>query len=171
MKAPCLNFSFFFWIFLNETLWQAVLLCLLLLFLYGDNYNIRCNLTDAEALILGPPDAKSQLIGKDPDAGENGGQEEKGTTRDAMFGWHHWLNGCEFEQTLGDSEGQGSLACCSPWVTESQIQFSNWTTKILINTPSGIDVNKNTLPNNLLWKCWSFSGHLKCHLIVLGRWQ
>ena len=57
---------------------------------------------------------KSPLIGKDPDAGKDGGQEEKGTTEDEMVGWYHRLDGCEFEQTQGDSEGQGSLACCSP---------------------------------------------------------
>ena len=50
-------------------------------------------------------DAKSQLIGKDPDAGQDWRQEEKGATEDEMIGWHHWLNGHEFEQTLGDSEG------------------------------------------------------------------
>ena len=65
--------------------------------------------------LLWPPDAKSQLIGKDPDAGKDGGQEEKGMTEDEMVGWHHWLSGHEFEQTLGDSEGQGSLVCCSSW--------------------------------------------------------
>ena len=58
---------------------------------------------------------KSGLIGKDLDAGKDCGQEEKGTTVDEMVGWHHRLNGYEFEQTLGDSEGQGSLACRSPW--------------------------------------------------------
>ena len=58
---------------------------------------------------------KSQLIGRDTDAGKDGGQEEKGVTEDEMVGWHHQLNGHEFEQTLGDSEGQGSLACCSSW--------------------------------------------------------
>ena len=58
---------------------------------------------------------KSQLIGKDPDAGKDGGQEEKWATGDEMVGWHHQLNGHESEQTLGDSEGQGSLACYSPW--------------------------------------------------------
>ena len=57
---------------------------------------------------------KNQLIGKDPDAGKDGGQEEKGTTEDEMVGWHHWFNGHEFEQAPGDGEGQGSLACCSP---------------------------------------------------------
>ena len=71
--------------------------------------------TDAEAPLLWPPDAKSRLIGKDPDTGKDLGQEEKGTTEDEMVGWHHRLNGRVFGQTLGDSEGQGSLACCSPW--------------------------------------------------------
>ena len=71
--------------------------------------------SEAEAPILWPPDAKSRLIRKDPDAGKDWGQEQKGTTEDVMVGWHHRLNGHEFEQTLGDSEGQGSLACFSPW--------------------------------------------------------
>ena len=71
--------------------------------------------TVAEAPILWPPDVTSWLIGKDPDAGKDWGQEEKGTTVDEMVEWHHWLNGHEFEQTLGDSGGQGSLVCCSPW--------------------------------------------------------
>ena len=68
-----------------------------------------------EVLILWPPEVKSWLIGKDPDAGKNWRQEEKGTTEDEMVRWHHWLNGHEFEQALGDDKGQGSLACCSPW--------------------------------------------------------
>ena len=73
--------------------------------------------TDAEAevLILWPRGAKSQLTGKDPDAGKDWGQEEKGATEDGMVGWHHKLNGQEFEQTLGDSEGQVSLVCYSAW--------------------------------------------------------
>ena len=58
---------------------------------------------------------KSQLIGKDPDAGKDEGQEEKGVTEDEMVGWHHRLNGHEFEQALGVGDGQGSLVCCSPW--------------------------------------------------------
>ena len=69
----------------------------------------------AEALILWPSDVKSRLIRKDPDAGQDWGQEERGTTEDEMVGWHHWLTGHEFEQILGDSEGQGSLACCNTW--------------------------------------------------------
>ena len=71
--------------------------------------------TDAEPPILWPSDAKSQLIGKDPDGGKDWRQEEKGMTEDDMVGYHHQLNGHEFEQTPVDSEGQGSLVCCSPW--------------------------------------------------------
>ena len=70
---------------------------------------------EAEAPILWPPDVKSQLIGNDLDAGKDRGQEEKGVTKDEIVGWHHRLNGHKFEQALGDGEGQGSLACCSPW--------------------------------------------------------
>ena len=70
---------------------------------------------EAEAPILWPPDAKSRLIGKDPDAGKDWRQKEKRAVEDEMVGWHHWLNGHESEQTPGDSEGQGSLACCSSW--------------------------------------------------------
>ena len=69
---------------------------------------------EAEVLICWLPDAQSQLIGKNPDAGKDWGQE-KGAREDEMDGWHHWLKGHEFEQPAGDSEGQGSLACCSPW--------------------------------------------------------
>ena len=58
---------------------------------------------------------KNQLSGKDPDAGKDRRQEEKGMTEDEKVGWHHQLNGHEFEQALGDGEGQVSLACCSPW--------------------------------------------------------
>ena len=70
---------------------------------------------EAEAPILWQPDAKSQLIGKDPDTGKDWGQEEKGLTENEMIGWHHWLNKYESEQTQGDNEVQGSLVCCSLW--------------------------------------------------------
>ena len=64
---------------------------------------------------------KTQLIGKDPDAGKDWGQEEKGAAEDEMFGWHHWHDGHEFEQTPEDGEGQGNLASGSPWVAESDM--------------------------------------------------
>ena len=70
---------------------------------------------EAEAPILCLPDVKSWLIRKDSNAGTDWGQEEKGATESKMVGWHHWLNGHEFEQARRDGEGQGSLVCCSPW--------------------------------------------------------
>ena len=84
--------------------------------------------TDAEveAPILWPPDAKSWLTGKDPYA-EKDCKQEKGTTEDEMVGWHHRLKGHDFKLTLGDSEGQRSLACCSLGVSKSQTRLSNWT--------------------------------------------
>ena len=69
--------------------------------------------TEAESPILWPPDVRNWLTGKDTDAGKDWRQEEKGTTEDEMVGWHHWLDGHEFEQALGVGEGQGSLASCS----------------------------------------------------------
>ena len=82
----------------------------------GDQSWIFISRTDAEAEapILWSLDAKGRLNGKYPDAGKGWGQEEKWATEDETVGWHHWLNGYEFDQTLGDSEGQGSLTCCSP---------------------------------------------------------
>ena len=64
-------------------------------------------------------------LGKDPDAGKDWGQEEKGATEDEMVGWHHRLNGHKFQQTLGDSSGQGSLACCSPW-GHKELHTTKW---------------------------------------------
>ena len=91
---------------------------------------IRRTDAEAEAPILWPPDSKNWLIGKDPDARKDWGQEEKGTTEDEMVGWHQQFNGHESEQIQRDSEGQGSLVCWSPWgrrveqdlVTEQQKQ-------------------------------------------------
>ena len=83
--------------------------------------------TDAEALIHWPPDAENQFTRKDPNVGKDWGQEEEGTTGNEMLRWNHWLNGHEFEQTLGDSEGQESLVCCSPWGCKRWTWLSNWT--------------------------------------------
>jgi len=87
--------------------------------------------TDAEAEtpILWPPDAKNWLIWKDPDAGKDWRQEEKGTTEDEMVEWRNWFDGHEFEQVPVVGEGQGSLACCSPWgfkELDMTVQL-NWT--------------------------------------------
>ena len=84
--------------------------------------------TDAEAetLILWPPDAKNWLIGKDPDAGQDWKQEEKGMTEDEMVEWHHWLDGHEFENVLGAGDGQGSLDAAVQGAPESQTGLSDW---------------------------------------------
>ena len=93
---------------------------------------INLEYSKAGTPILRPPDAKNWLIGKDPDDGKNWMWEEKRTTEDEMVGMHNWLNGHEFEQALGVGNGQGSLACCSPWghkesdMTE-QLNWLNWT--------------------------------------------
>ena len=86
----------------------------------------------AETPVLWPPHAKSWLIGKDPDAGRDRGQEEKGTTEDEMAGWHHWLDGHEFEWIPGDGDGQGGLACCDSWGRKEldTTEWLNWTEHI-----------------------------------------
>ena len=118
-----------FWIvMLEKTLERSLLFCKIQLVNPKGNQSwILIGRTDAEteALILWPPDAKSWLIWKDPDAGKDWGQEEKGKTEDEMVGWHHQFNGYELKQTPGDSEGQdgeGHLltpgdgeVCCSQW--------------------------------------------------------
>ena len=83
----------------------------------GDQSWVFIGRTDAEAetAIIWPPDAESWLIWKDSDAGKDCRQEAKGTTEDEMVGWHHRLDGREFEQAPGVGDGQGSLVCCSPW--------------------------------------------------------
>ena len=93
--------------------------------------------TDAEAEIpiLWPPDAKSQLIWKDPDAGKDWGQEEKGTTEDEIVGWNHQLNGHGFGWTLGFGDGQGGLApCCGSWGRQEldTTKQLNWTELMII---------------------------------------
>ena len=87
--------------------------------------------TDAEAKtpILWPHDARNWLLGKDPDAGKDWRREEKGTTEDEMVGWHHRLDGHEFEWALGAGDGQGGLACCSLWSRKESdtTEQLNWT--------------------------------------------
>ena len=82
---------------------------------------------EAETPILWPPDVKSWFIRKDPDAGKDWRQEEKVRTEDEMVGWHHQLNGHEFEWTLWVCDGQGGLECCNPWVAKSWTWLSDWT--------------------------------------------
>jgi len=104
----------------------------------GNQCWIHIGRTDAEAEtpILWPPDEKSWLTGKDPDAEKDRKQEKKGEMEEEMVGWHHRLNGHEFEQTPGDIEGQGSLVCSSSWDhkksdTTEQLNNDNNMQKIL----------------------------------------
>ena len=122
---------------------------------------------EAEAPIHWPPDAKSWLISKDPDAGKDWGQKEKWMTEDKMVGWHHRLNGHEFEQALGDGEGWRSLAFCSPWGckesnTTEWMNINNNTNQRLdagkgedgwqmLNVSVRQRVNKNNPPASLIW--------------------
>ena len=91
----------------------------------------RWTIKKAEHQLLWSPDGKNLFIGKDPDSGKNWRQEERGTTEDEMVGWHHQLNGYEFEWTPGVGDGQGSLVCCSLWGhkesdTTEQLNWTNW---------------------------------------------
>ena len=109
--------------------------------------------TDAETEtpILWPLDTKNWLTGKDTDAGKDWRREEKGMTEDEMVGWHYRLSGREFEQTLGDTEGQGTLACSIPWgCQESDMtEWLNW--------------RCDSLFHNLLSHQNLYSSHLICN--------
>ena len=106
---------------------------------------------EAEAPLLWSPDGKSWLIWKDPDAGKDWGQEEKGTTEDEIVGWHHPLDGHEFEQGLGVGDGQGGLACCSPWGRKESdaTERLNWTS------------HKQELQKLVNWTSWKC---MLCHI-------
>ena len=97
----------------------------------GDQSWVFIGRTDVEAEIpiLWPPHAKSGLIGKDPDAGRDWGQEEKGTIEDEMAGWHHQFDGHESEWTPGVGDGQRGLACCNSWGHKESdtTERLNWT--------------------------------------------
>ena len=97
----------------------------------GDQFSVFIGKTDAEAEtpMLWPPHAKSWLIGKDPDAGRDWGQEEKGMTEDEMAGWHHRLDGHEFEWAPRVGDGQGGLECCDSWGRKESdmTEQLNWT--------------------------------------------
>ena len=113
--------------------------------------------TDAKAPILWPPDVKSQLIGKDSDAGKDWGREEKWATKNEMVRWHLRLNGHEYEQTLGDGDRQGILACCSPWGHKE------------LDTTDRVDYNNNI--QSFTQKC-DLKGRLQLGVdILLNKWQ
>ena len=102
----------------------------------GNQFWIFIGRTVAEAPILCALDVKSRFIWKDPDAGKDWRRKEKGTTEDEMVGWHHWLDGHEFEPAPGDGKGQGSLVCCSPWgrkesATTERLNTTKWYRDVL----------------------------------------
>ena len=113
--------------------------------LNGDQSWVFIERTDVEAEtpILCPPDEESWLIWKDPDAGKDWGQEEKGMTEDEMVGWHHWHNGRGFGWTPGVGDGQGGLACCDSWGHKEldTTERLNWT-----------ELNRLPLVDNLLYR-------------------
>ena len=109
--------------------------------------------TDAEAPIPWPPESKNWLIGKDPDAGKDWRQEEKGMTEDEMIGGHHWLDWHGFAQAPGVGNGQGSLACCNPWGHTNGTLLSGWT-ELRQCIEKGVTIycwKRSVLP-----KCWFF---------------
>ena len=122
---------------------------------------------EAEAPIVWPSDVKNWLIGKDPDAGKDWGQEEKGMTEDEMVEWHHWLNGHEFEHAPEVGDGQGSLVWCSPQGCKmlDMTEQLNWTSKM----PSiqFCDLFKDLLSSV---GCVTFKGRFYVFNIILYIW-
>ena len=125
----------------------------------GDQSWVFTGRTDVEAEtpIFSPPDVTNWLTGKDPDAEKDWRQEERGMTEDEMVGWHHWLDGHEFEQGLGVGDGQQSLVCCSPWgcrVGHNWVTELNWQLK-------WIDVF-----SSFLQVCWN-EFHVLSHFLAV----
>ena len=130
----------------------------------GDQSWVFIGRTDAEVETptLWPPDAKSWLIWKDPDAQKDWGQEEKGTTEDEMVGWHHQLNGHGLWWTLAVGDGQGGLACCGSC---SRSVGHNWTTELTIC---------NGLSKRVKWELFSENGVMKnimAELVFFFKWR
>ena len=103
---------------------------------------------EAEAPIIWPPDVKNWLTGKDPDAGKDWRQEEKGKTDEEMVGWHHQLNGLEFEQAPRVGDGQGSLVCCIPWGRRVR---QDWATELMLSITNFNLTMLDILDNSVFW--------------------
>ena len=128
------------------------------------------NDAEAEAPVLWPPHAKSWLIGKDSDAGRDWGQEEKGTTKDEMAGWHQGLDGRKSEWTPGDGDGQGGLACCDSWGHKESdtTERLNWTE---LNTQCDWNSQKGMpIPKSSLQKIDSNAWHFIIKDLAVPRW-
>ena len=123
--------------------------------------------TDAEVPILWPPDAKGQLIGKGSDAGKNWKWEEKGIKEDKMVGWHHWLDGQQFEQAPGVGDGQGSLACCSPWGRKEL--GHNWATELITLLPRCHSGKESSCQSGAAGDWDSISGSGRCSGVRNGN--
>ena len=142
-KASWVPKNWYFWIVVLEKTVRSPLDCKEIQPVHpkGNQPWIFIGTTDpeAETPILWPPDAKNWLTGKDSDAGKD--WRQKGTTGDEMVGWHHRLNGHEFEQAPGVGDGQGSLVCCSPWGrkesdTTERLNWTDWTLCICSPPPA-----------------------------------
>ena len=108
---------------------------------------------EADAPIFCPPDAKNWLIEKDPEAGKDRIREEKGTAEDQMAGWHHQLNGHEFEQAPGDSEGQGGWRAAVHGVAKSRTRLSGWTTTTIMRRFDVVRIAK-MWHRDMKWEMW-----------------
>ena len=106
---------------------------------------------EAETPVLWPPHEKSWITGKDPDAGRDWGQEEKGPTEDEMVGWHHWFNVHGFGWTLGVGDAQGGLACCDSWGRKESdtTEWLNWTELSFLNYEYFLWFSNKVKPNSL----------------------
>ena len=113
----------------------------------------------AKTPILWPPHGKSWLIGKNPDAGRDWGQEEKGMTENEMAGWHHRINGHEFEWTLGVGDGQGGLACCNSWGCK-ELDMTEWLNRTKLRTVSDKSRCTVTLCYPTSWPTWCYPAFL-----------
>ena len=135
----------------------------------GDQSWVFIGRTDAKAEtpVLWPPHAKSWLIGKDPDAGRDWGQEEKGMAEDEMAGWYHWLDGRECEWTLGVGDGHGVLACCDSWGCKKV--GHDWVTELSWNKCS---TYTRASEKQILNYCWKSSTFLvNVNILFVSSWK
>ena len=136
----------------------------------GNQFWIFIGKTDAEAPIFWPPNAKSWLIRKNPDAGKDW-KQEKGMIEDKMVGWHYWLSGHEFEQTPGDDKGLGSLACCSLWGCR-ELDTTEWLNNNRSFHFSGISVQGAQLLGKWwLYMCWVVWVNLSEYYVITLPWS